>query len=93
MAPLHTKQPAGQPACRLFRLTLRHTPRRPSLRVAPSCSKVSLFLEALLSRCASDVLSGRGEEKSPPLRLLSDASFYEMEAVAQSGQSVLFYAS
>lgn len=48
--------------------------------------KVALFLEALLSRCASDVLAGRGEEESSPLKLLSDASFYEMEAVAQSGE-------
>lgn len=48
--------------------------------------KVALFLEALLSRCASDVLAGSDEEESSPLKLLSDASFYEMEAVAQSGE-------
>lgn len=47
--------------------------------------QVALFLEALFSRCAADVLAGLGEEESPPLRLLTDASFYEMEAVAQSG--------
>ncbi|CAM9790800.1 unnamed protein product, partial [Ectocarpus sp. 4 AP-2014] len=51
--------------------------------------QVSLFLEALLSRCAADILDGRGEEESPPLRLLSDASFYEMEAVAKSAPAVI----
>ena len=59
----------------------------PRIRSPPSFSlKVALFMEALLSRCASDVLAGRGEEESSPLKLLSDASFYEMEAVAQSGK-------
>ncbi|CAM9855257.1 unnamed protein product, partial [Ectocarpus sp. 6 AP-2014] len=51
--------------------------------------QVALFLEALLSRCAADILAGRGEEESPPLRLLSDASFYEMEAVAKSTPAVI----
>ncbi|CAM9371733.1 unnamed protein product, partial [Ectocarpus sp. 8 AP-2014] len=51
--------------------------------------QVALFLEALLSRCAADILAGRGEEESPPLRLLSDASFYEMEAVAKSAPAVI----
>ncbi|CAM9653967.1 unnamed protein product, partial [Ectocarpus sp. 13 AM-2016] len=51
--------------------------------------QVALFLEALLSRCAADILDGRGEEESPPLRLLSDASFYEMEAVAKSAPAVI----
>lgn len=47
---------------------------------------MALFLEALFSKCAADLLAGRrGEEDSPALRLLTDASFYEMEAVAQSG--------
>lgn len=47
--------------------------------------QVSLFLEALFSRCAADVLARRTEEESAPLRLLTDASFYEMEAVAHCG--------
>ncbi|CAM9386652.1 unnamed protein product, partial [Scytosiphon promiscuus] len=51
--------------------------------------QVAFFLEALLSRCASDVLAGRDEEESPPLRLLSDASFYEMEAVAEAAPAVV----
>lgn len=51
--------------------------------------KVSRFLEALLSRCAADIQAGRGEGESPPLRLLADASFYEMEPVARSGECLL----
>lgn len=47
--------------------------------------QVARFVEALFSRCAADVLAGRSEEDSAPLRLLSDASFYEIEAVAERG--------
>lgn len=53
--------------------------------------QVALFLEALLSRCAADIFAGRREEESPPLKLLSDASFYEMEAVAKSGTLCSYY--
>ena len=65
--------------------TLESTPlfgTRPLLRFF----KVSRFLEALLSRCAADIQAGRGEGESSPLRLLADASFYEMEPIARSGE-------
>lgn len=54
--------------------------------LAENTLQVSYFLEALFSRYASDMLQGRSGEESAPLRLLADASFYEMEAVAQCGR-------
>lgn len=43
-------------------------------------------MDAFFSRCAEELLAGRsGDDKSSPLRLLTDASFYELESVAQCG--------
>ncbi|CAB1100685.1 unnamed protein product [Ectocarpus sp. CCAP 1310/34] len=75
------EQVGGQPLVPSIDTSNRSGSRPPYL--------VALFLEALLSRCAADILDGRGEEESPPLRLLSDASFYEMEAVAKSAPAVI----
>ena len=42
-------------------------------------------METIFLRCATDLLAGRREYESAPLRLLTDASFYEMEAIAETG--------